>query len=181
MDLRWQKHLDQEPGLAPYLTVLARKFVRTGSIPKSFTFNPEPEEPNVRRALEFVFGGGERQEGKLVVKLPECLRTAEALQALADCLGVTAEPARKDDGAAALTTGVLRQGLIHPRQVKLLDDLRKTEGLARLFQNDADAEKKLHGLLCAVEKLEGNRSAITLSQLGADALNDSKALRSGAF
>ena len=181
MDTLWREHLDREPGIAPYLTVLARKFVRTGVIPRSFTFNPEPEDSHVRRALEFLFGGGNRKDGKLVVKLPERLRTTDALQALADFLGVVAELHEGDDDVAGLATAVLRQELLHPRYAEMLKKIGVSEDLRRLFQKYTDAEKRLHGLLCAVERLENNRTAITLSQLGAEALNDSKSLRSGAL
>ena len=177
----WREHLDREPGLAPCLMLLARKFVRTGSIPKSFTFTLAPEQPNLRRALEFLFGGGAYKDGKLVVRLPERLRTAAALQALADQLGVVAEPDAKADWADAMATALLRQELLFPQHVKLIRFLRTSEELTRLFQQEAQAEKKLHGLLCAVDKLVNNSTAITLSQLGAEALNDSKALRSGVW
>lgn len=181
MRTSWNEHLEREPGIAPYLEVLARKFVRAGTIPKSITLGADPEEPGVRRALEFIFGGSDRKDGKLLVRLPEHLRTAEAMQALADRLGIVAEPDAGNDRAAALATAVLRQGLNYPQYAEMLNGLRSTEELTRLFQKHADAEKRLQGLLWAVAKLEANRSAITLSQLGAEALNDSKALRSGAW
>jgi hypothetical protein len=181
MNAFWQEHLEQEPGIAPYLAVLAQKFVRTGSIPKSITLGADTGDPGVRRGLAFLFGGCDRKDGKLIVRLPERLRTAEALQALADRLGVAAETGAGDDDAAARATAVLRQGLMYPQYAEMLNGLRNTEELTRLFQNHADAGKRLQGLLLAVEKLEANRSAITLSQLGAEALNDSKALRSGAL
>ena len=181
MDTFWQEHLEREPGIAPYLEVLARKFVRSGAIPKSITLGADPEAPGVRRALAFLFGGSDRKDGKLVVRLPERLRTTEALQALADRLGIAAEPDAGEDCATAKATAVLRQGLHYPQYAEMLNGLRNAEELTRLFQNHADAEKRLQGLLRAVAKLEANRTAITLSQLGAEALNDSKALRSGAL
>ncbi|MEI6212182.1 MAG: DUF2399 domain-containing protein [bacterium] len=181
MNAFWQEHLEREPRIAPYLAVLARKFVRSGTIPKSITLGVDPEDPGVRRALAFLFGGGDRKDGTLVVRLPERLRTAEALQALADRLGIAAEPDAGADCAAAQATAVLRQGLNYPQYAEMLNGLRNAEELTRLFQNHADAEKRLQGVLRAVAKLEANRSAITLSQLGAEALNDSKALRTGAL
>ncbi|MEI6211807.1 MAG: Wadjet anti-phage system protein JetD domain-containing protein [bacterium] len=181
MDTVWQKHLAQEPGLEPYLRVLALKFVRTGVPPQSITLGPDPVQLPVRRALDFLFGGSSRKDGKLVVRLPERLRTVEGLQSLADLLGVAPAPEAGEAWIGALNTAVLRQGLLHPRHVSLLGELRTADELKRLFQQDAQAEKRLHGLLCAVEKLEDNRAAMTLSQLGAEALHDSKALRSGAL
>ena len=92
MDTVWQKHLAQEPGLEPYLRVLALKFVRTGVPPQSITLGPDPVQLPVRRALDFLFGGSSRKDGKLVVRLPERLRTVEGLQSLADLLGVAPAP-----------------------------------------------------------------------------------------
>jgi hypothetical protein len=160
------------------LAVLARKFVRTRVVPKSINLGSVPEH-NVRRALEFLFGGGNRKDGKFVVQLPERLRSAEVLQALADRLGIVAEPQSDKTDKTALTTALLRQGLIHPEYAPLLETLRSTDDLTRLFRNQANAEDRLAGLLRAVQTLESNQTTITLSQLGATALNDSKALRSG--
>ena len=179
MDAYWQEHLAREPGLTPYLAVLAQKFVRTGNIPKSIMLGVEPEQPSVQRALAFIFGKSDRKDGKLVVRLPERLRTAEALQALANCLGIAAELEATHDGA--LATAILRQGLIYPQYAGLLRELKNSAELTRLFQQPAQAEQRLAGLLRAVAQLEANRSVITLSQLGATALNDSKALRSGSL
>ena len=54
----WREQLEREPEIRPHLERLARKFIRTGVAPKSFTFNLGPSQPAVRRALEFLFGGG---------------------------------------------------------------------------------------------------------------------------
>jgi hypothetical protein len=177
----WREHLEREPDLGPHLALLAQKFIRTGAVPKSFTFHPGPGQPAIRRALEFLFGGGRWADGKLVVQLPERLRTAEALQGLADHLGVAPAAAPEGSGEAALATALLRQKLLHPGCARLLDVLGRSDDLARLFRGQSRAEALLDGLLRAVERLRDNRAAITLSQLGADALQDSKALRSGAL
>lgn len=177
----WRQHLEREPGLGPHLERLARKFIRTGAVPKSFTFNPGPGQPAVRRALEFLFGGGRWADGKLVVQLPERLRTTEALQALADHLGVAPAAAPDGSGEAVPATALLRQKLLHPGCAWLLDAFGRSDDLARLFRVQPQSEALLDGLLRAVEQLRDNRAAITLSQLGADALQDSKALRSGAL
>jgi hypothetical protein len=162
------------------LATLARKFVRTGIVPQSINLGSIPEH-NVRRALDFLFGGSNQKNGKFVVQLPERLRSAQALQTLADQLGVVAEPVPDKDFEVELTRSILRQKLLFPRFAPMLDTLKSTDVLVRLFRDGADAERLLSGLLCAVQQLESNRSAITLSQLGADGLNDSKALRSGSI
>ncbi len=181
MAMSWQDHLAHEPGLAPYLTVLARKFLRSGVIPQTITLGMVPEQPQVRRALEFVFGGSDGTSGKVVVRLPERLRTEASLLDLAACLGLGPEPHERADVAAAVTTAILRLGLQYPQYVALLQSPRLAEAWTHLFRQQAEAEQVLQGLLRAVAILEANRGAITLSQLGADALHDSKALRSGAL
>jgi hypothetical protein len=181
MDAFWQDHLAHEPGLAPYLTVLARKFLRSGVIPQTVTLGAVPAQPPLRHALDFIFGGSDVTRGKVVVRLPERLRTTAALQSLAACLGLAPEPDERAEVAAAVNTAILRQGLQYPQYVDLLQSPQMAEAWARLFRQQAEAERLLHGLLRAVAILEGNQGAITLSQLGADALQDSKALRSGAL
>ena len=181
MSTSWNEYLDREPGIAPYLEVLAQKFVRTGNIPRSITLGDDPGVPGVRRALEFIFDGCDRKGDRLVVRLPERLRTAESMQALADCLGLAAEAEAGDACAAARATAVMRQGLNYPQYAEMLRRLKDAGELTHLFQKHADAEERLQGVLRAVVRLESNRSAITLSQLGAEALNDSKSLRSGAL
>ena len=177
----WREHLMREPGLKPHLERLARKCIRTGATPKTFTFNLGPGQAHVHRALEFLFGGGRRTGDKLVVQLPQRLRTTDALWALADLLSVVPTDARDTNGESALATALLRQKLLHPGCAALLDAVRESDDLARLFRRQAQAEAALDGLLRAVERLRDNRSPITLSQLGADALQDSKALRAGAL
>lgn len=175
----WREHLEQEPALQPHLERLARKFIRTGSAPKSFTFTLGSDQPAIRRALEFIFAGGRWTDGKLIVKLPQRLCTHHALQALADHLAIAPEVESATDGNAARTTALLRQKLLHPSCAGLLDALAQSDDLVRFFRHQTQAETTLDGLLRAVEQLQDNHAAITLSQLGADALHDSKALRSG--
>lgn len=174
----WQEHLQQTPGLAPYLTVLARKFVQSGRAPRTLTLGPVPEDAQLRRALEFLLGRCREKNGKLAIALPERLRTPEALQALADTLGVAPAPTAPD-GAGVIEKELLRQRLLHPELAGLLAGMRDWEDVRRLFRGRPDAAALLHGLLQAVAQLRVNAGAITLSQLGADALNDSKALRAG--
>jgi len=177
----WREQLEREPEIRPHLERLARKFIRTGVAPKSFTFNLGPSQPAVRRALEFLFGGGRWMDGKLVVQLPERQRAVDALQALADHLGVVSAAEMDGRGEAVPAKVLLRQKLLHPGCGRLLDVLGQSEDLARLFRSRTQAEGLLDGLLRAVERLRDNHAAITLSQLGADALQDSKALRAGAL
>lgn len=177
----WREHLEREPDLKPYLERLARKYVRTGIAPRTFTFDTGSGQMPIRRALEFLFGGGRRTGDKLAVQLPERLRTDDALRALADLLGVASNETLCTKRETALATALLRQKLIHPGCAALLDAISGTDELVRLFRRQEQAEAALDGLLRAVEHLRDNRSPITLSQLGADALQDSKALRTGAL
>ena len=177
----WREHLEREPELKPHLERLARKFVRTGAIPRTFTFNLGTDPIAVRRALEFLFAGGRRTGDKLIVQLPERLRTTEALRALADLLNVVPDETSVTKGEADLAKALLRQKLLHPGCADLIDAIEASGELARFFRRQTQAEAALNGLLRAVERLQNNRSPITLSQLGADVLQDSKALRAGAL
>jgi hypothetical protein len=181
MDAFWQDHLAHEPGLAPYLTVLARKFLRSGVIPQIVTLGAVPAQPQLRHALDFIFGGSDGTRGKVVVRLPERLRTEASLRALVACLGLAPEPDERAVVAAVVTTAIMRLGLQYPQYVALLQSPQMAEAWTRLFRQQAEAARLLLGLLRALAILEANRGAITLSQLGADALQDSKALRSGAL
>jgi hypothetical protein len=176
----WQDHLSSEPGIRPYLTALARKAVRAGVMPRTATLGAVPAEPRVHRKLEFVFVGCAIRDGRIVVRLPERLRTPESLAALAACVGVAA-PAPAPDLRGPLNTAVMRQGLLFPALAPVLGALAGEGELASLFRDEPSPETTLNGLLRAVAFLQANRSAITLSQLGAQALNDSKALRTGAL
>lgn len=182
MDTRfWQERLDRCPAMRPWLARAARTALRREAMPASLTLGEVPADRTVRQALEALFGPCREIQGRLVAALDDGLRTRGHWLPLATLLGL--EPAgpgaAKDRTEARTERALQRLKVLHPGDLEFIGQLRDTEALHRFCAASDAAERELAALFDALARLRQTPGGITLSELGAQCLNDSKALRTG--
>jgi len=120
------------------------------------------------------------EKGKYIVKLPESMRSASYWRPLIAAIGT--EPTSNTAAIATKLASdtIKRLKLMYPDERALIDTL-DNDGTVRRFVG-ADQAKAAQYLKVFETYTALNRDACTtLSQLGSDVFNDSKALRSGAL
>lgn len=171
----WNKRLEQVPALEPYLRKIALKWAKGNPLPQRMMLGPEPREPNVRAALDRIFGGRVfYRNSKLTVEIPAALREESEIAALAAALDIERAQVKQ---TANPTEIIQRLRLSHPRVD--MEWMQTSPEIARLLNTQPEQEQLLHQLLETATFLQTLDSPTTLSKLGSMFFNDSKILRSG--
>jgi len=176
----WQERLARCPSLRPWLLRVARRAAAGEPLPATLTLGEVPAEKDVRRELEELFPGCREENGRLKARLADVDRDPEPWQPLVDLLGVRPAPAVPTEAPAErLSRCLLRIRVLHPEETPLCRAMRRSEVLQRLFRTADDAPRLLEALVEALLFLRTTPPGVTLSELGARCLGDSKALRGG--
>lgn len=176
--MNWEKRFKERPELRLYLEKLAKKWLESKPLPKRMTLGKEPKEPNVRAALDRIFGGRVfYQKGKVAVEIPAELREEKHLAALAEALGFERSIVLGNAPDAAAVFQRIR--LMFPEMTSVHEWIREAPDVDRLLKRNLANEQFLVHLLDTVAYLIEAKEPITLSKLGSLFFNDSKFLRSG--
>jgi hypothetical protein len=169
------------PEALPFLRRIVRHAVSGGALPPRIVLGEDPQDPALSALLNRILSGRcASGNGKLVLNLPDTMRTASYWRPLVEAVGAgTHKPDIAGQAAALAADTVKRLRLLFPDERPLIDAL-EADGAIRGFTG-ADRGKAAAYLkvFSAYRALRGGDAGITLSQLGSDVFNDSKALRGG--
>lgn len=177
----WGAVIARTPRIVPYLEPLARRYYRTGRLPRVITLGEETDDPDVVQALENTFEAFYVLDGRFTVEIAKLLRTDESMQALRKLL----EPflARPPDPAPekAMVSAIRLQRGAYPALADCLDQLRTAGDLLKFFKEQPQPEQLLQGLLATATFIRENRQApVTLCELGRRFFNNEHALHDPA-
>jgi hypothetical protein len=177
----WKEQLEKTPEIRPWLERLARYAVKGSPLPVEVTLGEVPQERRVRDALTNLLGRTCREaQGRFKVRLDDSLRDPVRWLPLAIVLGIHAETFTSDAEREAHSTSVFRKLLLqYPNETSLIEAAKNDDVVQRFVRFSAESLDTLFALFEAIHFLRTTCSSITLSELGARAFNDSKALRSG--
>lgn len=120
------------------------------------------------------------EKGKYVVKLPEDMRAAAYWRPLVDAIGIE----QKIDSAAIITTletdTIKRLKIMFPDEKAVIENLARDGTIRKFIGIDKEKATQYLKVFEAYTVLK-QQECTTLSQLGSDTFNDSKALRSGSL
>lgn len=172
-----QQLLATDPPLEPYLRRVVRHAAKKSVLPPTIILGPIDTSllPQLNRLLA---GRCRIERERIVLKLPLNLRSAERWQPLVAALQAL-DPTTDDNTAVrALETTFKRLRLLFPTERPLIELLEDDKGWCRFIANNPTRTADCINLIHAWQRLQA-APGITLSQLGSDCFNDSKALRSG--
>jgi hypothetical protein len=176
----WQERLERCPELRAWLRRPARLALDGEPLPATLTLGDIPEDKAVRRALEELFPGCREANGRLKARLDDSQRDPARWLPLAGLLGLKPTPAgAQETPESQLARTLQRLKVLHPQERDLHEALAGDSQLPRYFRSSHTAPRDLLALAEAWLALRAAPSGLTLSELGAMCLNDSKALRHG--
>lgn len=178
----WKEQIEKAPEIRPWLERLARLALKGARLPVEVTLGEVPQERELRDTLTNLFGRSCRDvQGRLKVRLDDAQRDPSRWLPLATILGLQAPTLPADVEREALCTSVFRKlQLQYPDEASLIEAAWKDDTVQRFVRFNAEALDRLFALFEVIRFLRTTRSSITLSELGARILNDSKSLRAGA-
>lgn len=172
------RHVAAHPASVPFLQRVTRHATGKGPMPARIVLGNDPGDPELLAMLNRILSNHCTPEnGKYILKLTEPMRDTAAWQLLTEVVGLPAPNISRDETTLATVTAK-RLRLLFPDERPLIDTLESDGTLRRFIRSDTTRAAQYLKLFEASISLK-HRQAVTLSQLGSDIFNDSKALRSG--
>ncbi len=173
--------ISEIPEAEQFLKRIVRHATTKELVPRRIVIGNDPNDKALFDMLNRLLSGRCFVErGKYVVKLPEDMREAAYWRPLVDAIGVE----KKIDSATiitALETDTIKRLKIMFRDEKtVIESLAKDGTIRKFIGTDKDKATQYLKLFKAYTVLK-RQECTTLSQLGSDTFNDSKALRSGSL
>ena len=173
--------LAQQPDLVPYLKRIVRHAATAERLPPRIVLGADVGSSDLFERLNRLLSGRCRiEKGKYILRLAEPLRAAGLWQPFVEAIGYMPRPDNAAQAAALARDAAKRLRLLHPGERALVDALEESGVLRAFIGTDRDREDDALKLFDACLRLR-DAPGITLSQLGSDCFNDSKALRGGAL
>lgn len=171
--------LSQNPDAVRFLKKIVRHAVVDEVMPRKIILGPDLDDKSLFYLLNRVLSGCCFSEnGKYAAKIPDEMRSASYWDPLVEAIGY--EPKTDTDAIASVLSAetIKRLKILFPDERKVISDLAE-KGLIRSFVGaDKDRSAQYLKVFKAFVNLR-QETCTTLSQLGSDVFNDSKALRNG--
>lgn len=170
-----QTALERAPALRTFLLRAARAAAQ--GRPQGRTFSVQGLDYAAQGELERLLGRTLKRTpaGRVCGEFPEALRAPSAWRGAMEVLGVSPENA----GEEPVETFFGRLRLLLPEQTPLVSALGEMPEVLRHVRDAANRPAWQRLLVGVVSRVRSAAESTTLSQLGAEWLNDSKALRTG--
>ena len=175
-----QARLARQPDLVPYLARIVRHAATTERLPRRIVLGlTTGSSDRLDRLNRLLSGRCVVEHGKYILSLSEPLRAVGLWQPFVEVIGYERRPDSAAQAAALARETAKRLRLLHPDERSLVDALETAGVLRRFIGTDRDRADVSLKLFAAYRRLR-DTPGLTLSQLGSDCFNDSKALRGGA-
>lgn len=176
-----QARLAQQPDLVPYLARIVRHAATTERLPRRIVLGlTTGSSDRLDRLNRLLSGRCLVERGKVILALSEPLRAAALWRPFVEAIGYAPRPDSAAQAAALARETAKRLRLLHPDERPLVDALVATGVLRRFIGADRGRADISLKLFAAYRRLR-DTPGLSLSQLGSDCFNDSKALRGGAW
>lgn len=172
--------LSQNPDAVRFLKKIVRHAVVDEVMPRKIILGPDLDDKSLFNLLNRVLSGCCFSEnGKYTAKLRDEMRSSSYWDPLVEAIGYEPKTDTAAIASALSSETVKRLKILFPDERKVISDLAETGMIRSYVGADKDRSAQYLKVFKAFVKLR-HETCTTLSQLGSDVFNDSKALRSGA-
>lgn len=167
------------PGAEAYLNRVVKHAASRETLPPRIVLGSITGDKDIESSLSKILSNRcFAENGKYILKLPDRMRNSSYWQPLVEAIGYEKKP---DFSLAALNLAketAKRLKIIHPEEKALIAKLEDSGFIRGYVGTDPDKVSSYLKIFAAYVAT-GKRESTTLSQLGSDIFNDSKALRGG--
>lgn len=176
----WTNALRQCPELHDVLLLLYRRSRAKGMLPASATLTSWPLRQTVVSALEQLGCTCRKtRDNRLRIKTGDVIRTPDVFQALARALNIHPVNSSTSPEQPSYEKTLQTIALSHPELSDIITAARAVLSIRQRWDKQLITRCQLDGLLRLIHHVQQDHAGVTLSSLGAQFLNDSKALRAG--
>ena len=169
------------PDAVPLLKRIVQHARSRELLPKRIILGQESNDTAIFRLLNWILSGRCLVENrKYVVTLPESMRPATYWRPLVEAIGFEEKPNTAALATALEINTIKRLKLMFHGEKELIENLRRDGTIRKFVGTDKDKATQYLNVFEAYATLK-KYDCTTLSQLGSDIFNDSKALRAGAL
>ncbi len=169
------------PDAVPLLKRIVQHARSRDLLPKRIILGQESNDTAIFRLLNWILSGRCLIEnGKYVVTLPESMRPATYWHPLVEAVGFEEKPDTAALATALEINTIKRLKLMFHGEKELIESLRDDGIIRKFVGTDKDKATQYLKVFKAYTTLK-TYDCTTLSQLGSDIFNDSKALRAGSL
>ena len=176
-----KKRLSLDPKAIPLLKRIVRHVVESKVLPRKIVLGPDSETKSLFDLLNRILSGHcTSEKGKYIVRLPDEMRAASYWTPLVAAIGYETKTDLAAIAITLLSETVKRLKLLFPDERVLISALAEN-GVIQSFVGTDKEKAKLYLKIFEAFVILKRQTCITLSQLGSDVFNDSKALRNGSL
>lgn len=173
--------LSRNPDAVRFLRRIVHHAVKGADMPRKIVLGPEEGDKSLHGLLNAILSSRcVLENGKYVAKLSDDMRQAAYWRPLVDAVGYEVKPDAAAVAATLTAQTVKRLKILFPDERETIAALADNGAIRSFVGADANRATQYLKLFEALAVLR-RQTCTTLSQLGSDVFNDSKALRSGAL